>query len=206
MHRQLRLPHVHVRRPVAMLTVALAGFATAALVGIAVAKSFTLKKDGNAQVTNQKGVTVHEGIVTNANGFAVYTLSGDTAKHPKCTKASGCFTFWPPVKVSSAKKLSKAPGINGKLSRPLASQRLHAGDAQRPSALHVRQRQSEGQGDGEGVQGFGGTWHVSKTSAPKGAATTAPTSTLPPPTTSTAPGTTMTSPPPTTTTYPYPYP
>jgi predicted lipoprotein with Yx(FWY)xxD motif len=194
MHRQPRLAHVRVRRSAALLAAALAGFAAAALVGIAVAKSFTLRTASNETVTSATGKSVHEGIVVNSHGAAVYTLSGDSARHPKCTKANGCFQFWPPVKVSSGKKLSKAPGIKGKLGvlhrngltqvtlggHPLYT---YAGDHRKGTAT------------GEGIDTFGGIWHVSRTSASKRSA---------PPSTST--GTTSTNPyPSTTTTMPYPY-
>src|SRR5438270_9910579 len=86
--------------------VVLAGFATAALVGVAIAKTFTLQVAKNASVTNQAGTTKAENIVVTAGGRAVYLLTGDRARHPKCTKANGCFSFWPPVTVSSTKKLS----------------------------------------------------------------------------------------------------
>lgn len=206
MPRQLRLPRARVSRDLAMPAVAAAGFLTAALVGIAVAKTFTLRIAKGASVTDTSSVTVHEDVVVDARGFVVYTLSGDTARHLKCTKANGCFKFWPPVKVSSAKKLSKAPGIKGKLGvlhrngfnqvtvggHPLYQ---FSGDHQRATAV------------GEGIHGFGGTWHVIKTSGPKGPATT-----LPPPspststTTSTSPPTYPTTTTSTTTTTPYPPP
>jgi predicted lipoprotein with Yx(FWY)xxD motif len=196
MNGQSRLPRVRVRRSAALLTAALAGIAAAALVGIAVAKSFTLRTASNETVASATG-TVHEGVVVNSHGAAVYTLSGDTVHHPKCTKASGCFQFWPPVKVASAKKLSKAPGIKGKLGvlrrngftqvtlggHPLYT---YSGDHHRGTAT------------GEGINTFGGIWHVSRTSAPKeGGSGTGATST---PTTSTNPY------PSTTTTMPYPNP
>jgi predicted lipoprotein with Yx(FWY)xxD motif len=115
MPRQHPLSRARIRRPLVTLVVAAAGFGTAALVGVAIARSFTLKIAKNAKVINTKAVSVHEDIVVNGRGRAVYTLSGDSRRHPKCTKANGCFKFWPPVKAASASKLSKAPGIPGKL-------------------------------------------------------------------------------------------
>jgi predicted lipoprotein with Yx(FWY)xxD motif len=147
---------------IAVATIAAtAGVAAAALVGVALAKTFTLQVARNAKVTNQSGATKSENIAVNSRGFAVYTLTGDSTSHPECTKASGCFSFWPPLKVSSAKKLSKAPGIKGRLGVwhrngffqvTLAGHPLYryAADTQRHKAT------------GEGVQSFGGTWHVEK--------------------------------------------
>lgn len=200
MPRQLPLSRARIRRPLITLAVAAAGFGTAALVGVAIAKSFTLKVAKNAKVTNAKGVEVREDIVVSGRGRAVYTLTGDSKRHPKCTKSSGCFTFWPPVKVAAASKLSKAPGIRGKLGVwhrngfaqvTLGGHPLYAysGDKQEAAA------------SGEGIHAFGGTWHVSRTSRPKG-----PSTTPPGPTTSTTTTTpTYTYPTtPTTTTTPYP--
>ena len=148
-------------------------------------------------------MTVRQGVVTNAKGFAVYTLSGDTAKHPKCTKADGCFKFWPPVKVSSATKLTKAPGVRGKLGTWRRNGFMQLTLNGHPLYTFINDSQ-KGKATGEDLHGFGGVWHASKTSAPKGTATTAPISTTPP-ATSTMPTTTTTTPP-TTTTNPYPYP
>jgi predicted lipoprotein with Yx(FWY)xxD motif len=157
------LKPVHARSPklAAATIAAVAGFATAAAVGIAVAKTFTIQVAKNAKVTDQAGSTTTENIVVTSGGRAAYTLSGDSASHPKCTNANGCFSVWPPVTVSSAKKLSAGPGVKGKLGVwhrdglfqvTLAGHPLYrfSPDSQRDHAT------------GEGLQSFGGTWHVTK--------------------------------------------
>lgn len=161
--------HIRPVRAAVVAIAAAAGFASAALVGVAIARTFTLKVAKNAAVTNQSGTTKHENIVVTSAGFAVYALSGDSQRHPKCTKGDGCFRFWPPVTVSSRKKLSKAPGISGTLGVwhrdgffqvTLGGHPLYrfAPDSQRAHAT------------GEGIMSFGGTWHVVKdaSSAPGG--------------------------------------
>jgi predicted lipoprotein with Yx(FWY)xxD motif len=151
--------------------VAFAGFATAALVGVAIARTFTLQVVKNAQVTNQAATTTSESIVANSHGSAVYELTGDSPSHPKCTKATGCFSFWPPLTVASRKNLSKASGISGKLGVwhrngffqvTLAGHPLYryAGDSRKDSAT------------GQGVRSFGGTWHVIKVANASGGTTT----------------------------------
>lgn len=173
---------------------AVAGLGVAALVGVAVARSFTLRVAKNATVVSPAG-SARENIVVNSRGRAVYELSGDTRHHPKCTKANGCWSFWVPVKVASAHKLSKAHGIKGRtrvwrrgafLQVTLAGHPLYTytGDHQRDVAM------------GEGIRTFGGTWHVMKAGPAK-----APTGSTPQPPTTT--GTTTT---PTTTTTPCLYP
>ena len=88
----------------------------------------------------------------------MYTLSGDTPKHMKCTRNNGCFRFWPPVTVKG--RASKAAGVKGKLGtfkrngftqvtlngHPLYT---YAGDGNRAGVVN-----------GNGIKTFGGTWHV----------------------------------------------
>ncbi|MFL5863622.1 MAG: hypothetical protein ACJ780_23090 [Solirubrobacteraceae bacterium] len=179
-HRRLRRVHI------AILAAALAGLLSAALVGLAVAKTLTLGVAKGASVTNQSRVTTTENIVVSSKGRAVYTLSGDTTRHPKCTKANGCFSFWPPVTVSSARHLSKASAVKGTLGTfkrngiiqvTLGGHPLYtfANDNKRATAT------------GEAITGFGGIWHVVK--GPSSSQSSSP-SPSPIPTTSTSSTTT----------------
>jgi len=182
-----------------MLLTAVAGFATAALVGMAYAKTFTLQVAKNAKVTNTKGTTERENIVVNSRGSALYTLSGETTHHALCTNAKGCFEFWPPLTVASAKKLSEASGIKGRLGvwhRNGFFQVMLGGHPLYRFAPDTK----KGAATGEGIHRFGGTWHVVKaaatangtstTTSTPGTTTTSSTSTT---TTSTATTTTSTS-------------
>jgi predicted lipoprotein with Yx(FWY)xxD motif len=153
------------RRSLVVLVAVIAAAAALAVAGMAAAKSFTLKVAKNATVTDMTtNVTTHEAIATNTKGFAVYWLSGDSKSHPKCTKANGCFKFWPPVTVKSAKDLTKAPGISGKLSswkRDGFVQAVLGGHPLYTFAPDTKKDDATGQG----VVGFGGTWHVVTASA-----------------------------------------
>jgi predicted lipoprotein with Yx(FWY)xxD motif len=177
-HRRLRRIHF------AIVVAAVAGFASAALVGFAVAKTLTLQVAKGASVTNQSGSTKTENIVINSKGRAVYTLSGDTTRHPKCTKANGCFSFWPPVTVSSAKSLSKAPGVKGKLGtfkrNGITQVTLGGHPLYTFSNDHKKNNAT-----GEALMGFGGTWHVVKDAA--GGSGSSPTTTTSTSTTTTSP-------------------
>jgi predicted lipoprotein with Yx(FWY)xxD motif len=147
------------RRYLILLLAGLAGFSAAALAGIAGARSFTLTVAKNAPVSNQSGNTTHEAIAVTSRGGAVYTLSGDTVAHPKCTAANQCFSFWPPVKVSSAKSLSKAPGIKGKLGVMHRGGFLQLTLSGHPLYTFSADTHKDA-AKGEGIKGFGGTWHV----------------------------------------------
>lgn len=152
------------RRLAIVLVTALLGVGTAALAAVAVAKTFTLTIARNASVTNANThVTTQANIVTASRGMAVYTLSGDTKSHPKCTKANGCFSFWPPVRVSSASKLSKAPGIKGTLGTWRRDGFIQVTLSGHP--LYTFASDSRDHATGDGFVGFKGTWHVIKTSA-----------------------------------------
>jgi predicted lipoprotein with Yx(FWY)xxD motif len=183
----MKLAHLRGSRSLATLAAGTAGVALALLAGMAVAKTFTLQVANNAKVTNTMGVTKHENIAVDARRRAVYTLSGDSMRHPECTKANHCFIFWMPVTVSSARKLSKASGIKGQLGvwhrngfnqvtlggHPLYE---YVGDHHKNTAT------------GEGIQSFGGTWHVVKASGsaksttppPMGGTTSSPSYSYPP--------------------------
>jgi predicted lipoprotein with Yx(FWY)xxD motif len=176
-------------RNLALALVTVGAAAGAVLVGMALAKSFVLQVAKNAKVMNTKGAVAHENIVVGAHGRAVYTLSGDTRQHPKCTQANSCFQFWPPVKVASAKKPSGAQGVKGKLGVWHRNGFMQLTLGGHPLYTYAADSQSH-VATGEGIKGFHGTWHVVKAS-PANSGSTPTTST---PTTST------------TTTSPYPYP
>jgi predicted lipoprotein with Yx(FWY)xxD motif len=170
------------------LVVAMAGFATAALGGVALAKAFTLQAAKNAKVVDQMGVSKHENIVVTSRGSAVYRLTGDSKQHPKCTKADGCFKFWPSVTVASSKKLTEAPGIAGKLGvwhRNGFFQLTLGGHPLYRFALDSQKRVAIG----EGIKSFAGTWHVLKSPGATGGSTTTSTGTT---ATTTTTGTTST--------------
>lgn len=148
------------RRPIlGLLAVGAAGaLAALVLVGAAVARAFTLEV-AHAKVTNTSGLTTRRKIVVTSAGAPVYLLTGDSTRHPECTRGNGCFDLWPPVKVSSPRKLTRARGVTGRLGtwhrdgffqvtlngHPLYR---YAPDIQRNHAT------------GQGIVSFGGTWFV----------------------------------------------
>lgn len=114
-----------------------------------------------------------EPIVTNARGVAVYWLGGDSARHPECTAANGCFGFWPPVKLARGARLNRTAAVKGRLGtfrRDGFTQVTLNGHPLYTFSQDANRRASAG---GDGVQSFGGTWHVIAT-GPARAAATAP--------------------------------
>jgi predicted lipoprotein with Yx(FWY)xxD motif len=173
-------------RMVLMLLAGTTGAGLAVLVGVAVAKSFTLSVTKNAKVTNfmssQPHTTKSESIVTALGGSAVYTLSGDSKSHPKCVASNGCFAIWPPVTIAAGKKATKAPGVKGKLTtwkRNGFTQLVLAGH---PLYFFAGDGTKKRVATGQAIMTFGGTWHVvavdpatAKTVSTSGPAPTTPT-------------------------------
>jgi predicted lipoprotein with Yx(FWY)xxD motif len=134
-------------------------FLIAGMVSAAVVPKPTLQLAKHASVTDQANKTTVESIVVNTRGRAVYELSGDSARHPECTQAKGCFQFWPPVKVSSRKSLHKATGITGRLGTWRRNGFLQVTLNGHPLYRFFRDSHPR-VATGEGVTSFGGTWHV----------------------------------------------
>jgi predicted lipoprotein with Yx(FWY)xxD motif len=190
MPRPIRFVRVLARpRSVALLLAGVLGFGTAALGGLALAKTFTLQVAKKAKVVNfLTHAVTHKNIVVSSRGAALYTLSGETTHHLKCT-SSTCLGFWPPLKAKSAKGLSKASGIKGKLGvvhRKGFTQVTLAGHPLYMFSQDMQKRVATG----EGISSFGGTWHVVAASShnrSSGSPTIGSTSTMPYGSTSTVP-------------------
>ena len=165
-----------------------------------------------------------ETVVVSAQGSTLYALSPETSRHLLC-KSSECLHVWPPLTVSSDEaKLKADGGVQGKLGlirrgKDRFQVTLRGMPLYRFSGDHGRD-----ESNGEGLKGFGGTWHAA-TSVSGATAKPAPTSAPPAPSmpvepyasstpapTSSTPSTPATTPmpttpttPPTTTTTPPPY-
>lgn len=132
--------------------------AVAALAGLASART---SRPTVAAATNS---TLHETILVDSRGRTLYELSPETSHHLLC-HTSQCLGFWPPLRTASARsKITKGRGVTGRLGRihrngffqvTLNGHPLYrfAGDSGR------------GQTHGQGIQSFGGTWHVARASA-----------------------------------------
>lgn len=154
-----------VRWATIVVIAAAAGVGVAVMAALTWARTFTLQEVKHAPVTNQSHQTKNENIVVNSKGRAVYMLTGDSKAHPKCTQASHCFTFWPPVTVPSRASLSKGPGVVGKLALWKRDGFLQVVINGHPLYTYTGDLQAR-KATGEGVSSFGGTWHVRKPGAP----------------------------------------
>jgi predicted lipoprotein with Yx(FWY)xxD motif len=99
-------------------------------------------------------------VLTNAKGFTLYWFSLDTSATSKCSGA--CASAWPPV----AGPVSAAAGVS--LSGKLATITRSDGSKQETYNGHPLYTFSGDSGPGKtggnGISGFGGTWHAVTTS------------------------------------------
>ncbi len=87
-------------------------------------------------------------------------LTPETAKHLLCTAT--CLQFWRPVSAPKSGKLVVGTGVKGKLGRlSRGSGSFQATLRGLPIYTFVGDTKA-GQATGEGIQSFGGTWHVVK--------------------------------------------
>lgn len=99
-------------------------------------------------------------VLTNATGFTLYWFSLDTSARSKCSGA--CASAWPPA----AGPVSAAAGVS--LSGKLATITRSGGSQQGTYNGHPLYTFSGDSGPGKtggnGIGGFGGTWHAVTTS------------------------------------------
>jgi predicted lipoprotein with Yx(FWY)xxD motif len=100
----------------------------------------------------------HMSIAVNSKGVAVYTLSGDTKKHMECRQNNGCFAVWPAVKAKG--HVTKAAGVKGKLGTFKRNGFTQVTLNGHPLYTFSGDGNKAGVANGNGLQSFGGTWHI----------------------------------------------
>jgi predicted lipoprotein with Yx(FWY)xxD motif len=98
-------------------------------------------------------------ILTDADGRTLYTLSSDTPNTSTCT--GGCLTPWPPF-VSAAAPGAPA-GVTGAFALiPRADTGARQVTLNGMPLYYFARDAAAGDANGDGVNAFGGTWHVVK--------------------------------------------
>jgi len=124
--------------------------------------------------------TLDKTIVVGSGGRTLYELSPETTRHLLCTQAKGCFSVWPPLKVSSAKtKLTAGAGIKGKLRILRRGRIFQVTLGGHPLYYFSGDRSKPGAASGQGLHSFGGRWHVVTATASATTPTTTSTTTTP---------------------------
>ena len=92
-------------------------------------------------------------VLTNANGFTLYSFAPDTPTTSRCN--GQCATFWPPVKGP----VTAGPGVTGNLGTIMRSdggtQATYNGH---PLYTYIADT-APGQAKGNGLNASGGVWH-----------------------------------------------
>lgn len=150
----------------ASLTALAAGGALVAGFAAARTTTHTLSVATGASVTNAvTGVVSHENVVISRSRRAVYTLSGETARHLKCSAANGCFAVWPPVTVAAHHKPTAVRGIKGKLGTIKRGRLIQVTLSGHPLYTYIGDVPG-GSSSYDGFKSFGGTWRVVVTGTP----------------------------------------
>ena len=131
--------------------IALVGVLAAA--ALAVAKSATVGV-GSAEVKGHK-----ESVAVNSRGVTVYELAPESAHHLVCT-SSACLSVWPPVRASGS--LTKAAGLQGTLGTVKRKGYRQVTLNGHPIYTFVEDGGRRGKAEGDGINNFGGVWHVFK--------------------------------------------
>jgi len=103
--------------------------------------------------------------VVNSQGRTLYALSPETPSHLLC-KSSACLGFWPPVTVPSRQtKLKAGPDVQGRLGILRRSNGTLQVTLRGLPLYRFFQDHAKGEANGQGIKGFGGTWHAVSASA-----------------------------------------
>jgi predicted lipoprotein with Yx(FWY)xxD motif len=135
--------------------VLMAAIGVLAVAALAVAKTATVGV-GTAEVKGH-----HESVAVNSRGVTVYELAPESAHHLVCTSAA-CMTVWPPVRASGG--LAKAAGVTGTLGTVQRKGFRQVTLNGHPLYTFTEDSGRRGKAEGEGINNFGGVWHVFKES------------------------------------------
>ena len=139
---------------VLVLTAAVAGAASVSQLGVA--KRMV------------KGQSVS--IIVDGRGVTVYELGGESLARLKCINRQ-CLNAWPPLKVGSANaKVKKAPGVPGTVSilQRVKGRFFQVMLDRHPLYYFSGDKGKAGSTMGQGINAFGGNWHVVKAASGSG--------------------------------------
>jgi predicted lipoprotein with Yx(FWY)xxD motif len=142
------------------------------LAGAAFAAAIALAALGTVTVNSAANAKLGERLVVDAQGLTLYALTPESSSHLLC-KSRECLAFWPPVTVPSRKtKLKAGPGVQGRLGTVRRSNGLLQLTLRGLPLYRFVKDHAKGETNGQGIESFGGTWHVvsAGASSPKPAA------------------------------------
>jgi predicted lipoprotein with Yx(FWY)xxD motif len=123
------------------------------MTALAAARSATIGV-GRASVNGHR-----ESIAVNARGVTIYALGPETTHHLVC-KSQACFAAWPPLKAKGA--VTKMAGVKGKVGTIKRGGFTQVTLNGKPVYTFVEDGGRRGKAEGDGINNFGGVWHVFK--------------------------------------------
>jgi predicted lipoprotein with Yx(FWY)xxD motif len=143
------------------ITAVITAVVVAVVAGVATAGTFNSL--GTAKRTvKSKQVT----IVVDGRGVTVYELGGESAARLKCLTRQ-CLNTWPPMKVGSKNtKVKKAAGVPGRVSifTRVRGKLFQVMLDNHPLYYYSGDKGKAGSTKGQGINSFGGSWHVVRAS------------------------------------------
>lgn len=97
-----------------------------------------------------------EPVLTNASGMTLYYLTSDTSTAIKCS--GQCATFWPPLLLPTGQPAAGLT-VSGKLSILNDANGMQVLYNGHPLYAFAKDK-TTADANGEGINAFGGTWHV----------------------------------------------
>jgi predicted lipoprotein with Yx(FWY)xxD motif len=156
--------------------------AAATLLAAATGSGLALAAGGSTTVKSAANSKLGERVVVDSSGRTLYALSPETRSHLLCT-SSQCLAIWPPFTVKSkTTKLTAGKGVKGKLALLRRSNGKFQVTLGGVPLYRFAGDSASGQANGNGINSFGGHWHVIKAGAST-SSTPAPTTTMYPSTT-----------------------
>jgi predicted lipoprotein with Yx(FWY)xxD motif len=142
------------------------------IAGLALAAGVTLALGASAVVAGPAGAATSKAVATatvpgigvvlvDSQGHALYTHTDANGKAVACTGA--CATAWPPLTVAAGAKVKTPKGVKT-LAATGATHQVTSGGL--PLYRFSGDAQAK-QAKGNGVDAFGGTWHVATVKAAK---------------------------------------
>lgn len=101
-------------------------------------------------------------VLVDGRGRTVYILTADGHHNVSCTDGSGCTALWPDIPLPDG--TAKATASNGADAALLGT--VHSSDGDTYATYHgwrvyeYAGDSAAGQGHGQGIQSFGGTWYA----------------------------------------------
>ena len=89
----------------------------------------------------------------------IYQLGPETTRHLVC-RSQACFAAWPPLKAKGA--VTKMTGVTGKVGTIKRDGFTQVTLNGKPVYTFVEDAGRRGEAEGDGINNFGGVWHVVK--------------------------------------------